>query len=341
MKRQSAQQAGGRYILAALVAAELFMSFSFLGYIHIPDDILRWDFIPFILLAGALGAGSYLFVQSEKVRVFFVQIREVDRLHARMTARRPLARAAAVILVGLAALSVAIYFTDRIETVLGQYRFVLTDESSYDLMHLQIQFLMGILSLGALVLLGIILYQKHTDFLYYEARLDGLTGLLGRQQFFHVGAAALAANQARLAGPEPPGCFMILDVDHFKQINDTRGHPAGDRLLVEVARGLRQAFGEGNFYGRLGGDEFVALILEPLTQQEIETALCGLRARLRRLGFGLPEVTCSIGVIPLQAGMPIERMYRDADRLLYEAKKEGRDRFVFGYGYRDHAEQET
>ena len=106
-------------------------------------------------------------------------------------------------------------------------------------------------------------------------------------------------------------------MDHFKQINDTCGHPAGDRVLRAVADGLRQAFGPQALYGRLGGDEFVVLLLEPLARIEMD---------------GRP-VTCSIGVIPAENGASMERLYRDADRLLYEAKKNGRDQTAFGYRF--------
>ena len=332
-----AAAAVGRLIHTTLVYAAMGLLFPESGYglASVWDDVTRWDFLPLTAIAGALVGGCYFFSQSAAVKKIFARAQEVDRLHAAMVARHKGGRAAMLAVLTLASFSVAIYFTNRIETVMRQYQIKLSDEITYDLMHLQIQFLMGILSLGLLVVLAIVLYQKNIDFLYYEARLDGLTGLLGRQQFFHVGAAILAANQERLRTSTRPGCFIILDVDHFKRINDSCGHPAGDQVLKEVARSLQQSFGPGNLFSRLGGDEFVALILEPLSRAEIAQALEGMKARLRALEFDGAPVTCSIGVIPVEAGYSLERMYRDADRLLYEAKKGGRDRCVFGYHYRD------
>ena len=173
------------------------------------------------------------------------------------------------------------------------------------------------------------------DYLYHEAKLDGLTGLLGRQQFFHIGEELLRRNGEKPPVPGKSGCFIILDVDRFKQINDTYGHPAGDQILKEVAKKFQEAFGNGNIFGRLGGDEFVALILEPLSKEEIGRALTKMKEELKNLEIQNTAVTCSIGVIPIEKNYPLERMYKDADRLLYEAKKNGKDQFVFGYRYQD------
>ena len=111
-------------------------------------------------------------------------------------------------LVILSSFSVAIYFTNRIETVMNQYQIKLSLEISYDLLHLQIQFLMGIASLAFLVILAIVLYQKNIDYLYHEAKLDGLTGLLGRQQFFHIGEELLRRNGEKPPVPGKSGCFI-------------------------------------------------------------------------------------------------------------------------------------
>lgn len=240
-----------------------------------------------------------------------------------------------LILVILAAFSVAIYFTNRIETVMRQYEITLSGKITYDLLHLQVQFLMGIISLAILVILAIMLYQKNIDYLYYEAKLDGLTGLLGRQQFFHVGEKLLDNYQTQPGLPEKTGCFIIMDIDSFKDINDTYGHPVGDQILSEVAQNFRKAFGDSSIFGRLGGDEFVALILERLSKDEIEQALNQMKRRLGSSMIQEVNVTCSIGVIPIEEDYSLEEMYKHADRLLYEAKKNGKDQFVFGYRYRD------
>ena len=187
------------------------------------------------------------------------------------------------------------------------------------------------IALAVMVIIGIILYQKNFNYLYYQARLDGLTGLLGRNQFFQIGEQLLAA--AKWDGPGKTGCFIILDVDHFKEINDKFGHPEGDRVLKRIAENLQRIFGGRGILGRLGGDEFVVLVQEPMTRKEAEKLLNALKADVRKIHVQGMEITCSVGVIPLEEGYSIDELYRSADRLLYEAKKKGKDQFVFGYRF--------
>ena len=134
---------------------------------------------------------------------------------------------------------------------------------------------------------------------------------------------------------EKSGCFIILDIDEFKHINDAYGHPAGDRVLCQVAEHLRSVFGENGLIGRLGGDEFVVLVSGLLTREETEAVLCRLKESLGGIRIGEENVTSSIGVIPVEEEMTIEELYKYADRLLYEAKKNGKDQFVFGYRFEE------
>ena len=85
-------------------------------------------------------------------------------------------------------------------------------------MHLQIQFLLGMIALVLIVIVIITLYQKNFNYLYYEARLDDLTGLFGRQLFFQTGEKLL--KNIRIGHPGNNGSFFILDIDEFKKIND-------------------------------------------------------------------------------------------------------------------------
>ena len=135
----------------------------------------------------------------------------------------------------------------------------------------------------------------------------------------------------RFEQKDKTGCFFILDIDSFKEINDKYGHPAGDRILRETAGKLKEVFENKGIIGRLGGDEFVALIHHPMSRAEIEKLLNQLREELKELKAG--AVTCSIGVIPVEKQYTVEELYRSADRVLYEAKKRGKDQFVFGYHF--------
>ena len=229
------------------------------------------------------------------------------------------------------AIVVICYLTSRSEFVRGVLERVRNVDQVNELSSRSRIGMAVMLSLALLAIIFILMYQKNFNYLYYEARLDGLTGLMGRQQFFQAGKKIL--GEMKFEREDAAGCFVILDVDSFKEINDRYGHPEGDRVLREVADHLRKAVGESGILGRLGGDEFVALIRVPLTGEEIETYMSRLREAFATIRVGEQSVTCSIGVIPLEPGVYIEDLYRSADHLLYEAKKKGKNQVALGYRY--------
>lgn len=326
----------GRTIHTSLVylCLDLFFPESGFNMSGILDRILRWDVVLLILIVDGIVLACYLFFQSEFAMRLRYRVRMVDQMNTHVTHR---GRSAAAIGILLAcAVSVAVYFVNRLRSVMSWYDIELSRESSFDLIHLQIQFLMGILSMTFLIILVLTLYQKNFSYLYYETRLDGLTGLMSRHQFFQEGKRIM--DQMRFDLKERSGCFIILDVDSFKEINDGYGHPEGDKILMGVSDVLRSIFASDGILGRLGGDEFVALVREPLTREEIESRLVRLKEGINRIQCHGEQVSCSIGVIPAEEGFTIEELYHSADRLLYEAKKKGKNQFVFGYRYRDQME---
>ncbi|GGM60563.1 diguanylate cyclase [Dactylosporangium sucinum] len=155
---------------------------------------------------------------------------------------------------------------------------------------------------------------------------DALTGLTTRRAF-EERLRAEAGRRHRTIG------VILLDIDHFKLINDSFGHPAGDRVLRDVARRLRAAARPGDLVARYGGEEFALLVSDA-----DEPRLAALAERVRRIvaagsvdvGGGVHRgVTVSIGtaVLPGDADGPDE-LVRVADRALYAAKRAGRDRVV-------------
>ncbi len=160
---------------------------------------------------------------------------------------------------------------------------------------------------------------------------DSLTGLYNRGYFLsevgHIG------DRGALRGLGM-AVFMI-DIDHFKRINDTHGHPAGDQVLREVAGVLRNSLRGDDLIARYGGEEFIVALPVSAPDQAAERAE-RIRSNLadRHILFsGRPvRVTVSIGVIYAPAGRPrsVPGMIAAADRGLYQAKNAGRDRVVFG-----------
>lgn len=127
------------------------------------------------------------------------------------------------------------------------------------------------------------------------------------------------------------GVFMILDIDDFKKINDTFGHPFGDKVLILIADILKATFPEDAVIGRLGGDEFGIFLPEDCCRERIEAYMELLYDRLsgRLLKEALSsKVSFSVG-IALSKGKEFADFYRDADTALYISKHGGKNRFSF------------
>jgi diguanylate cyclase (GGDEF)-like protein len=141
------------------------------------------------------------------------------------------------------------------------------------------------------------------------ATTDPLTGLLNRRAFAQRCASELA--RARRTGE--PFAALLLDVDHFKQINDDRGHAAGDDALVELAAALARELREIDTVARIGGDEFAVLLPA--------TGVAGARATAERLA-AQAGVAISVGAAVYGVdGLTIDELARAADGALYEAKR--------------------
>lgn len=162
--------------------------------------------------------------------------------------------------------------------------------------------------------------------LRYEATHDALTGLPNRTLFFERLEKVLAAGENQRFG------LCYLDLDGFKTINDSLGHAAGDRLLVEVADRLQScATAPGEMVARLGGDEFVALTTGPETRREVDE-LAGriMNALIAPVSVDGRELTVrgSIGIVEGAAGeRSAAEVLRSADITMYRAKSAGGNRF--------------
>lgn len=164
-----------------------------------------------------------------------------------------------------------------------------------------------------------------------EALTDPLTGLPNRRAWDR------RLGELRVSGAfcERAFCLVILDLDHFKQINDASGHAVGDRVLQAVGQTLAQNLRHGDFVARLGGDEF-GLVL-PLSDLATARSVVDRVRRVLPPGLtnaGLPVVTASAGLClfdPASSAAPrpsVDTIFAAADTALRNAKSEGRDRTV-------------
>lgn len=159
------------------------------------------------------------------------------------------------------------------------------------------------------------------------ATTDPLTGLANRQHLLDLAREELG----RARRYHHPLSLLMIDVDHFKRVNDRHGHAMGDAVLEAVARYCRQALRETDHLGRAGGEEFIAVL--PETDAE------GARALARRLveavaGIDPPErpddqpVTISVGAATLRPGEGVDELMLRADGLMYAAKAAGRNTMI-------------
>jgi diguanylate cyclase (GGDEF)-like protein len=158
-----------------------------------------------------------------------------------------------------------------------------------------------------------------------RAATDSLTGVLSRRAFKDEGGRMFALARRH----DQPLAALILDIDHFKSINDSHGHAAGDKVIADVARACQAQLRSTDLIGRLGGEEFAVLL--PHTDHATAHAISEkVRLAVGRLEFGTGQkVTASLGVAELAGSDDdLDTLLAHADSAMYEAKTAGRNRCI-------------
>ena len=159
-----------------------------------------------------------------------------------------------------------------------------------------------------------------------QATTDGLTGMLNRRAFETQARALIAQGQ--------PFAVAMADLDHFKDLNDTFGHAAGDRALRVFAKVVHTTVRPGDLPARFGGEEFIFLFPGATAAGGVgvlERVRAELAAAVGADGSA-PPFTCSFGVADSTLGTDLDELTAAADEALYEAKANGRDRVVIAGG---------
>jgi len=162
-----------------------------------------------------------------------------------------------------------------------------------------------------------------------QARTDDLTRVCNRRYFVELADRELA----RARRHRRPFTLLMIDIDHFKAINDTWGHRTGDMALRQVARVIGETLRAADLFGRLGGEEFAAVLVETEEAEAIEVAhrICATVAAARIAapnGTPIP-VTVSIGLTQLRGrDIAFDNALNEADQAMYAAKQTGRNRVM-------------
>lgn len=188
----------------------------------------------------------------------------------------------------------------------------------------------ALVALGPMVIASVnVERRRRIEQLERLARHDSLTDALTRSTFMEEGTSLISQLQLERAAV----AVLVLDADHFKQINDLHGHPSGDRVLVAVAAAIRTAIRQGDLFGRIGGEEF-ALVLPRVSRREAQAVAERMRRAVANLAVvlesgSLQRITVSIGVaFDAASRSGLSEMVSLADRAMYEAKRAGRDQVV-------------
>ncbi len=195
----------------------------------------------------------------------------------------------------------------------------------------------GVVALGSLAMAFIVLtlssqrtereLRQSRQRLRVLANIDMLTQVPNRRRFEELARRALQSDDAGSA------TLLLVDIDHFKQINDKLGHAAGDRALKLVSRCTIELLRSQDVAGRHGGDEFVMLLRRSSTQDAMQVAE-RLVAHLQTQAHAhaLPRLSLSFGIVQMRRGESIDDTLQRADLALYEAKRLGRSRAVAADG---------
>lgn len=185
--------------------------------------------------------------------------------------------------------------------------------------------LISLAILGILLTMSTVVIQNYNRRMLQLSNRDGLTGLPNQRAFGELFQKGKGQSVGKTGKTGSPGILFIFDVDHFKRINDTKGHLAGNHILYQVARAAEDAVAGQGVVARWGGDEFAGVLY--VAGEEAKPILDGLLKRVRAIS-AQGTVTVSVGTTEIQNGEDLNRLLGQADQALYVSKRSGRNRIT-------------
>ena len=164
-------------------------------------------------------------------------------------------------------------------------------------------------------------YKNSLENLNYKASHDELTGAYNR-----------AGYEILLSGIDLESTYMmLLDVDNFKNINDTYGHETGDKVLIKLVKVLNGVFRDDDCICRIGGDEFVVFMVHSggMHKRLIESKIAQINEELENTDDGLPPISISVGIVSGKDATDADNLFKKTDAAMYESKKQGKHTYTF------------
>lgn len=180
---------------------------------------------------------------------------------------------------------------------------------------------------GFIVILILIIVLLFLIMVIKKSAIDGLTGIFNRE------AGEKAIREAMKSSRKGyKGALHLMDIDHFKKVNDELGHGSGDQELIEFAQMLKTIYSRGTIICRWGGDEFVVFVKNDLSNENLNEKAERLRRRMEKTlkeEDKAVDVSVSIGIAKMEEAMTFEKLYKNADDALYRSKAKGRNKVTF------------
>ena len=227
-------------------------------------------------------------------------------------------------LLGAVSAALVAHFISRIQLYFAEKQYEMPEEFQDAVWGWGIQFIAAMIAVSFLLFILFMYFYGMTARANHRSLLDSLTKL------YHKEGVALQVNHLLDDKHVEGGVLIMLDVDHFKFVNDCFGHPVGDAVLCQVADVLRQSVRSHDVVGRLGGDEFCVYLQGTRERIDVMHAIERISDGIHKIT--LPdgaELTSSIGIVFYTGQKTFNEFYWGADKALYAAKEKGRNTHIF------------